>query len=200
MTARLTLRIAYCAVVTLAVAAPASAELIGWKWGLTVEQGAFAGTEVSGSWIYDDPHTPGCAGDPNPSGGTECWVPILDLVLNFGGHTFTLADATEAVVTFDPRHWTAWGVNQYNVRPDRLFGDLTQLAIYPGGNVFFVFRTPSELYVHQAAGSTGYLEQFTPVVPVPEPGTLWAMSGVGLALIMGRWGARRSRLKTTGHT
>ena len=153
--------------------ARAQADPITWKWDFTVEAGDLLGARVFGLVTYDD------GASPSPLHGG---VPVSDLSLNVGSRVFDLTHSLEPVVFFDPRLFsTGFGILNYQVRPAALFGNLTELSLRPGGNLFFIYRTglpPDRFtYIHQA--------ELTRVANIPEPGSLVLVGSAAIAAFLG---------------
>jgi hypothetical protein len=171
-------RICALAVVILAAnALRASADPLGYEFSFTFLGAGLTGTNVSGKFFYD-PSTVLFGTAP------DTVHPVTDLYLKVGDHEFTLADAFALPLYYGSPGSSGWGV-QYSVRAapsTALFGNVTQIDLFPGGNLFFGFRTTSGFFNYQQA----------PLTAVPEPAQVIALAVAGGLLLTRRLLRKRS--------
>jgi hypothetical protein len=123
-----------------------------------LDYGALAGTHIWGSMFWND---------PGPGYST---APIQSLTLNVGNRSYGLSDGVFPAYVqsphLDPFFGFAndWGP-RFQLRSNVLFGGLTNLSLFEGGNVFVV-------YSYSSTTPFQYLTQASGALAVPEPGTL----------------------------
>jgi hypothetical protein len=169
-------------VVLLLGCSQANAHPIGYQFASTLDYGALAGTHIWGSMFWND---------PGPGYST---APIQSLTLNVGNRRYGLSDGVFPAYVQSPHldpflgFANDWGP-RFQLRSNVLFGGLTNLSLFEGGNVFVV-------YSYSPAVPFQYLTQASGALAVPEPSSL--AFGLG-TLIASSYAVRRRRAtrKTT---
>jgi len=177
------MRVRACLPLLLFVLAPipAWAGLIEATFVGSLTGGSAAGTPIAGSFIYDDLGSEGCA--TAMIHGCPRFVPIQSLEFTLGDHHFTLADGfnwatgheTSGGSIFLPLDGGLWGP-AFQLRTDRLFGDLTSFELHAIGQVGLSYSLID--------GTSHVASAPLSVTTIPGPSSLIVSVGaiVGLAL------------------